>query len=99
MEIKKKIFLPLLFFDTVMIVLAIYLGVSTGKPLKFFDEGQFLTWISAFHLTATAVLSFMILLNSCQGQKKFSLGSPCAVWIYIAVGFVFLAGDELLQLH
>ena len=99
METNKKIFFPLLFFDTVMIVLAIYLGVSTANPLKFFEEGQFLTWISAFHLIATAVLSFMILLNSCQGQKKSSIRFPGTVWIFIAAGFLFLAADELLQLH
>jgi hypothetical protein len=96
---KRLLLIPLLSLDTVLIVLAVYLGISSHNPLKFFDEGGFITWVSALKLFVIAVLSFMILFYSCQEQKEFSWKSPSAIWLLIGLGFVFLAGDELLELH
>ncbi len=96
---KHILFISLLFLDTALIVVAVYLGTSTKNPLKFFEEGQFITWVSALHLIAVAVFSFMILNYRCQEQKSPCWRSPSVIWLLVAVGFIFLAGDELLQLH
>lgn len=99
MSNRRLLLILLLSFDTILIFFAVYLGISFNNPLRFFGEGQFVTWVSTFKLFAMAVLSFMILFNSCQEQKRFCWKPSYVIWLFIALGFIFLAADELFELH
>ena len=96
---KRNLFISLLILDTVLIFLAVYLGILENNRLKFFEEGGFITWFSTFKLLALAVLSFIIFYYRRQGRKEHSGRFSFAIWFLIALGGVFLAADELFQFH
>ncbi len=96
---KHLLLIILLFLDTALIFLAVHFGAAARNPLIFFEEGQFITWLSALQLAAVAFYSFRIFTSRCQEYQQLCWGSPAVIWFLVALGFIFLTGDELLQLH
>ncbi len=100
----QSVFWAILGFDLVVVLLAIYLEMTTS--LQFFKEGYPMTWLSAFHLGAcgwTAWLTFKTRAPEEASQNrehwlKNGLKQPY-IWLIMAFGFAFLAADELLMLH
>ena len=92
-------------FNLIVIVLAILLGLlKSGNPSRYFGEGRFTTFWSATQLLAIAGLSWLIFIRRHRPATLEPNGAPWfrrvhCVWLLMAVGFVFLAADELFELH
>jgi hypothetical protein len=82
--------------DLAIIAFAVVLGLSRiGNPSRYFGEGRFTTFVSAAQLLATAYFAARIYFARQQSGAGFAR----TIWILIAAGFVFLAADDLFQIH
>lgn len=88
----------LLGINTVAVLLSVWVGISQGNLPAYFGEGSVITWISALQLLAIAFVSLKLYLLR-DGQQRWSWRSPTFIWLLVALGFVFLAADELLEIH
>ncbi len=100
----KRVFWSVIGFDLIVVLLTVYLEMTT--PLQFFKEGYPMTWLSAFHLGLcgwTSWLAFKVRLPEAAKQNwKYWLknrSNPSYIWLIMAIGFLFLAVDELVMLH
>lgn len=89
----------LLLFDIIAIITAIITGIHDSKPLRYFGEGHFITWISALQLFAISWLAFIILNARRSRAEKLHWRAPFFVWALISMGFLFLALDDLFMIH
>lgn len=96
---RSVLFITLLISDSVLIFLAVYLGASGKNPLKNFEEGGFITWVSTGKFIVMAALSTIIYHFSSQARQEHCRRFYSAIWLLMAAGFLFLAGDELFQWH
>ncbi|MDB6071376.1 MAG: hypothetical protein JWL81_2547 [Verrucomicrobiales bacterium] len=93
--------------NIVVIAFAITHGLlRTGNPSRYFGEGRYTTFLSAAQLLGIGLLSWRIFrLRVVNSSKKFSdtTESDTAggrwIWLLMAAGFLFLAIDEVAQLH
>lgn len=96
---RTLLFLVLLFVSF-CIGLAIVMGVRIGKPLRYFGEHQFITWISAIQLLVIAWFSYKIFhVQVKHNSLKNVWRSPAILWLMICPGFVFLAFDDYCSIH
>jgi hypothetical protein len=78
-------------------LLAAVMGYHAGNVEKHFLEHRFITYLSFAQLLLVAWLALRVFVNRAEGG--FSWRAPQAVWLLVALGFVFLAADELAVLH
>ena len=83
------------------IALALVMGIRIGKPVRYFGEHEFITWISTAQLLVVAGLSYKIFqlgrLNDYAVRDAWR--SPGVVWLIVSLGFVYLACDEYFLFH
>ena len=90
----------ILSFDMLAIIIAIVISVYTGNPVTHqFREGRLITILSTLQLLAISGLSYKILQIRRVVRRRSFWRSPYAVWGIIALGFLFLAADELTKIH
>ena len=69
------------------------------RPDQYFKEGRFATWVSFVQLLACSLLSFRVFLVRRNFLKNGRKNGSFRVWILMFVGFLYLAGDEILMGH
>ena len=91
---RNVVFLVVLLGNTLAVVLGILLHQAGGEPFK---EGGFITVISVLQLLATAALCHAIF----RARRSAALVDyrPVMVWPVLTAGFLFLAADEIFQIH
>lgn len=94
-------------FNLVLIVFTVALGLlKTGNPSRYFGEHRYTTFVSAAQLLGIGYLSYRIF----QERRRHTVShpdpaasprwrSPLVVWLLMASGFLFLAVDEIFELH
>ncbi|MDY6863249.1 MAG: hypothetical protein SV062_09700, partial [Thermodesulfobacteriota bacterium] len=85
----------MLFFVTLAIGLAIGLGVVAGDIEKYFGEGEPITWLSFLQLLVVSGLSWKVFRSYNTISDLRPWRSPHILWLIIAIGFLFLAFDEV----
>lgn len=64
-----------------------------------FSEGGFITKLSVFQLLVTSWLSYKI-FQARRAMSRHSLSrDSSAVWLIVALGFLFLAVDDIYMIH
>lgn len=95
-------------FNLVVIAFFISLGLmKTGNPSRYFGEGRFTTFFSAAQLLAVGTFSYLTFRQrrhpgspgSGSETRGISIHHRAWVWLLVALGFVFLAADEVGELH
>ncbi len=92
-------------FNLVLIVVSILLGlVKTGNPSRYFGEGRYTTFFSAAQLLAVGALAWLTFRQRRRELSATRISSPVAsrqyyVWLLVAMGFAFLAVDEIAEMH
>jgi len=89
----------ILLFDIIAIIAAIAIGIHDGRPLRYFGEGYFITWISALQLFVISWLAFVILNARRSRAGNLHWREPFFIWALISFGFLFLAFDDLFMIH
>ncbi|MBS2099113.1 hypothetical protein [Carboxylicivirga linearis] len=82
------LFSIILNINFIFIILAIIWGIAKKEPSMKFQEYGFITKFSALQLFIIGIVCF----RSFQNTKKI-------IWLLIALGFSFLALDELFLIH
>jgi hypothetical protein len=98
----RRVLWWLLCLNLALIFFAILLGLyRRGNPTRHFNEGRFTTVVSCVQLLAVSVLSFKIftLRRQAPAAGRTKTGFAYAIWLLIAIGFVYLACDEAFQFH
>ena len=92
----NHIFWPLFTLNIVAIAGALVYQYFTG--MNAFEEGGFLTYVSATQLLILFRIAYLI---ARQREKAitFESGRNNHVWTIISFGFFFLAADELFEIH
>jgi len=86
----RLVFFLVLILNSLAVIAAITIYSYTG--VNHFKEGGFITVLSFLQLLVICRIVFQI--------KRHSLWkNPSAVWTIIALGFLFLAADELFKIH
>lgn len=86
--------------DVSVVIIAVIIAVMLGEePTHFMEEGEPLTWFSAFQLFAIALVCGRVLAIRKPEKLYLFWKSRGFIWLLLSLGFVFLAGDELLQFH
>lgn len=91
----KNILITVLLIDTVII----FFVLSSVKPLNYFAEEGLITNFSFYHLLFCSYLAWWIFKERCKNHELINLTTPCIVWLIVSVGFVYLAVDEVKELH
>jgi len=71
---------------------SLFAGIANGNIEYYFKEGRLMTFFSSFQLIAIAVFCGIIAESKAQTRSIH-------IWSLIALGFVFLAFDEVLMIH
>jgi hypothetical protein len=80
------------------IIIAVQLIIPTiigARPSLFFDEGSLITWLSFLQLLLMGFFSYKIYLIKKTNQKH----REHFFWLIASLGFVFMAVDDLGQIH
>ena len=93
----KLVLLITLFLNFIFIVI----GILIGNPIEqyFSKEASYITWVSFFQLLIIANLSLQIYKSVKNKQVKQLWKSPALLWGIIALGFLYLAVDEVIRIH
>lgn len=95
----KTVFLLVLLFNSLAIFVAIALALLLGKPPSiYFQETSLICWVSWIQLLAIAYITH----KTYKITQKIALGNfrqKQRFWRLISIGFLFLAVDEVLQIH
>ena len=97
---RPRLVAELLVLNLVAIAVVVPLGLNSAyaDPSLHFGEGLPMTWISVFQLLGIAYLAERVYRQRrCTTELGWS--DACTVWRIVSGGFVFLALDELLQIH
>lgn len=70
----------------------------TGSPDEYFHEGGFVTFLSFAQLLFISTIAWDVYRVRNKGNQ-FDLNNPQIAWLFISLGFVFLALDEVLNLR
>ena len=93
--------LSLVYVDFLAVLLALGLGFAWHQnPTAYTGEGDPITWLSFAHLLVTGGLAggvFYCRTGSCRDLAVWR--HPAFVWLLIALGFLFLAVDEVAKIH
>lgn len=93
---SKRILYLLLAFDLILIV---FITIFSDDPKKYFKEFQLFTWLSFIKLLIIAYLNWKIYSYKKPPGSKFDFNYDYSIWFTIALGFLFLAFDEVLLIH
>lgn len=91
-----------IYFVIILIDLASIIGsVLLGKtPQEFFEEGEFITWLSCVHLAVLGGICLCsLLLLSHQECRTREVKVRTAFWALCCAGFFFLCADEWFEIH
>ena len=96
-----KLLFSLVYVDFLTVLLAIGLGCALHQnPTAYTAEGEPITWLSFAHLLVTSTLSWEVFSRRTGGSLRGNVWrSPTFVWLLIALGFLFLAIDEIVAIH
>lgn len=87
--------------DLLAVTLALGMGVVRhGDPSAYTREGGPVTWLSFAHLSVTGGLAgivFRLRTHDCPPLRDWR--DLRWVWLLLAIGFLFLAVDEVARLH
>lgn len=95
----RSFFLLVLAIEAVAIAIALIAGLAVGKPDLHFRERGFITWVSSAQLLGVAWLAFAIHRARRSALSGSLWSSPLAIWPLMAIGFAFLAADDLFRIH
>ena len=93
----RLIFFLVLILNTLAVKVAILIYRHTG--VNHFNEGGFITFFSALQLVVISSLSYKIFQIRSKKRGYSLWRNPSAIWLIIALGFLFLTADELFRIH
>ncbi len=96
---RKSIYVSIFLFESFMIVIALYLGITEGYILKYFGERRLITLLSCSQLLVISFLSFLIFVKRNEKLTLNIYQSSHFVWLIMSCGFLFLALDDLFRIH
>ena len=87
--------------DFLAVLLALGLGFAWHhSPTAYTGEGDPITWLSFAHLLAVSGLAGGVFYCRTGGSPDRAVWRhPAFVWLLIALGFLFLAVDEVAKIH
>jgi hypothetical protein len=95
----RQVLYKTLFLDSLTVTLALGSAIAMGEfPGLHFEEEGFITYVSCLQLLIAAILAGKIFqrqsstLNSAIAKSEF-------FWLIIAIGMLFLALDDALEIH
>ena len=93
--------LSLVYVDFLAVLLALGLGfIWHQNPTAYTGEGDPITWLSFAHLLAISGLAGGVFYCRTGGSRDPTVWrQPAFVWLLIALGFLFLAVDEIAKIH
>ena len=93
--------LSLVYIDLLAILLALGLGFAWHQnPTAYTGEGDPITWLSFAHLLVTSGVAGSVFYCRTGGSLDPAVWrQPAFVWLLIALGFLFLAVDEVAKIH
>ncbi len=93
--------LSLVYLDLLAVVLALGLGFAWHQnPTAYTGEGDPITWLSFVHLLVISGLAGGVFYGRTGGSQDPAMWrQPTFVWLLIALGFLFLAVDEVAKIH
>ena len=93
--------LSLVYVDFLAVLLALGLGFAWHQnPTAYTGEGDPITWLSFAHLLAISGLAGGVFSCRTGGSRDPTVWrQPAFVWLLIALGFLFLAVDEVAKIH
>ncbi|ELS01010.1 hypothetical protein Xen7305DRAFT_00007110 [Xenococcus sp. PCC 7305] len=99
-SLKSTIFW-VLGIDSLMIATAVGRAILLERnPMRYFDEGGYITWLSVIQLLFIAYLCWKIsLLRVNKGSSLQNKKQPHRLWQIMTGGFIFLAADEHFGIH
>ena len=87
-------------FDLTVLGLTILRAIVRQKsPMRYFDETGIISWFSCLQLLILCGLSWYIFSIRKKVEVTGLHKSPHKLWKWIAVGFLYLAIDEIAQIH
>ncbi|MBF0369454.1 MAG: hypothetical protein HQL52_08370 [Magnetococcales bacterium] len=91
----------LIALDTILCGSALYGGSFEGDLEYYFRENRLMTHLSAFHLVAVALFCWLVYeRDALEGETdKPHWQRPVFIWALMALGFLFLAFDEMMMIH
>ena len=93
--------LSLVYVDFLAVLLALGLGFAWYQnPTAYTGEGDPITWLSFAHLLVTGGLAGGVFYYRTGGDLDLAVWrQPAFVWLLMALGFLFLAIDEVAKIH
>ena len=93
--------LSLVYVDFLAVLLALGLGFAWYQnPTAYTGEGDPITWLSFAHLLVTGGLAGGVFYCRTGGGLDLAVWrQPAFVWLLMALGFLFLAIDEVAKVH
>lgn len=93
--------LSLVYVDFLAVLLALGLGFAWYQnPTAYTGEGDPITWLSFAHLLVTGGLAGGVFYCRTGGGLDLAVWrQPAFVWLLMALGFLFLAVDEVAKIH
>ncbi|MBI4847147.1 MAG: GGDEF domain-containing protein [Nitrospirae bacterium] len=92
-------FVYFLLFEVIAVIVALFYGKSVGDMEKPFKEGELLTGFSFIQLLAVSGYSWGIFRIHEVSFNLRALKAKHVVWLFISLGFLFLAFDEVFEIH
>jgi len=91
----------LVYMDFLAVLLALGLGFAWHQnPTAYTGEGDPITWLSFAHLLVISGLAGGVFYSRTDGSLDLAVWrQPAFVWLLIALGFLFLAVDEVAKIH
>ncbi len=87
-------------FDLTVLGLTILRAIVRQKsPMRYFDETGIISWFSCLQLLILCGLSWYIFGIRKKVEVTGLHKSPHKLWKWIAVGFLYLAIDDIAQIH
>lgn len=99
-KVKSYLWIILL-FDLLVLGLTIRRAVLLGKsPMRYFGETGIISWFSCIQLLILSGLAWKIYrIRKLAPIETKGKKLPQTLWKLIAIGFLFLAVDEIVQIH
>lgn len=89
----------LLIANGLIVAVAVVLGERASAPARHFGESGFVTWVSGAQLLSISYLNWQLWRSRAGRFVQGSWREASLLWALIAAGFLFLAVDELVQIH
>lgn len=96
----SSLFVQLLIIDTILAAGSIAIGlILHSNPSRYFGESSPATCWSFGQLILPALLCYEVFRVRREQSRAGRRAGPYVIWLLIAAGFLFLAADEILQIH